>query len=270
MQWCRLYKEFASDAKVQALSYSNQRHLIMLFCLHINDEINGLTEVQIRKYLGVRVQEFARIKKLFLESNFIDENWKLNQWSKRQFSRDDSNARVARHREKKKQECNASVTQCNGYSNAIVTPPESESETDKDLIKNQSYPQTPFLSEQSSEKPSVDIFRTVGKMNTVEKDGIDGWIDNFIYEEAKEERELIKSYILPLAERYPEMYQVKSSLKFTQMFLDWVTHGCEAIDVRESLRQFGSVAKSPMYFEHVVPRIATERYMPEYKASMSL
>jgi hypothetical protein len=68
-------------------------------------------------------------KKLFISKNFIDKHWNLLNWDKRQFVSDSSTMRVAKHRQKKKQEGNANETLQKLPSNAIDT------DTDKNQIQ---------------------------------------------------------------------------------------------------------------------------------------
>jgi len=146
MQWCRLYKEFATDAKVQQLPFDIQRHLVILFTLHTDNEISTLKKKSdIAFALNITVEELDRIKPFLLNGKFIDKNWRLRNWSKRQYRSDSSSERVKRHREIKKKQLlmssdvtlqkryrNVTETSQKRHSNAIEA--EAEAYTDKKQI----------------------------------------------------------------------------------------------------------------------------------------
>lgn len=107
MDWFRLYHEFASDPKVQMMNEAMQRRLIMVFCLQCS---NGLEtfhetdrETSIAFALRISAEEVAITKAEFLRRGFINEDWTLRNWSKRQYASDSSTSRVQKHREAKKQ-----------------------------------------------------------------------------------------------------------------------------------------------------------------------
>lgn len=107
MDWFRLYAEFASDPKVQMMDEAMQRRLVMLFCLQC---CNGLEtfheterETSIAFALRISEQQLAETKDLFLRKEFIESDWTLCNWNKRQYISDSSTARVRKHREAKKQ-----------------------------------------------------------------------------------------------------------------------------------------------------------------------
>lgn len=100
-----------------------QRRLIMLFCLRCSNDLVTLHETEIAFHLRISNEEMAETKALFVSKGFIDNDWNIQHWEKRQFVSDSSAARVARHREKKqksvKQQCNVTVT-----------PPDTDTDTD--------------------------------------------------------------------------------------------------------------------------------------------
>jgi len=107
MDWFRLYAEFATDPKVQMMPEAMQRRLVMLFCLQCSNGIETFHETEretsIAFALRISEDELADTKALFLRKGFINEDWTLCNWSKRQYASDSSTARVRRYREKKKQ-----------------------------------------------------------------------------------------------------------------------------------------------------------------------
>jgi len=123
MDWMRLYAEFATDPKVQMMSEAMQRRLIMLFCLQCG---NGLEtfhvterETSIAFALRVSDDEIALTKSEFLRRGFINNDWTLRNWGKRQYASDSSTARVRKHREAKKQEVTADPPEVKRFSNAL-------------------------------------------------------------------------------------------------------------------------------------------------------
>ena len=94
--WFRLYSEFEDDPKIQMMSEADQRRLVMLFCQRCKEQKR--TDSQQSFKWRVSLDEVARTKAVFLESGFIDEDWNLVNWNKRQFLSDSSTERVRRHR----------------------------------------------------------------------------------------------------------------------------------------------------------------------------
>ena len=72
-------------------------------------------------------------KQTLLAKNLICDDNKPIAWEKRQFDSDTSNARVSKHREKKKQLRNVTVATMKRLSNAPETETETETETEKTL-----------------------------------------------------------------------------------------------------------------------------------------
>ena len=126
--WFRLYSEFAHDPKVQMLSEAMQRRYVMLMCLRWSETLETLHETEIAFQLRLSTGELDETKQLFISKNFIDEQWNLLNWDKRQFVSDSSTMRVAKHREKKKQVSNADETLQKRPSNAIDTDTDTDTE----------------------------------------------------------------------------------------------------------------------------------------------
>lgn len=122
--WFRLYAEFAHDPKVQMLSETDQRRYIMLLCLRCGNGDVTLHETEVAFQLRISNEEWGATKARLMEKNLIDEDSKPIAWDKRQYASDSSAERVAKHREKLKQQCNVTVT-----------PPETETETEKERGK---------------------------------------------------------------------------------------------------------------------------------------
>ena len=130
--WFRLYHEFADDPKVQMMSEAMQRRLVMLMCFRCKDAT--LHATQLAFYLRVSPTELAETKQVFLENGFIDEDWNLENWNKRQFLSDCSTERSRRSRQRKQQDATlrddghtGNVTE----GNVTVTPPDTDTEAEQ-------------------------------------------------------------------------------------------------------------------------------------------
>jgi hypothetical protein len=123
MEWFRMYGEFATDPKVQMLSEAMQRRLVMLFCLECGNGIETfhVTERETSIAFALRVTEeiLAETKSVFLAKGFINDDWTLANWEKRQYVSDSSTARVRAHREKKKKEAEERETRMKRSSNGL-------------------------------------------------------------------------------------------------------------------------------------------------------
>jgi hypothetical protein len=125
--WFRLYAEFANDPKVQMLTETEQRRLVMLFCFRCNGHVT-LQDEEVAFQLRISNDEWALTKANFIAKGFINSANEVLNWDKRQFVSDSSAARVAKHREKKKQE-----------SNVTVTPPDTETDTESNTDKPKTF-----------------------------------------------------------------------------------------------------------------------------------
>jgi uncharacterized phage protein (TIGR02220 family) len=89
--WFRLYAEFANDAKVQMLSETDQRRLVMLFCLRCNDQLSSPKDEEVAFLLRIGIDELERSKKIFVDKKFIDDSWNILSWNERQFITGEAN-----------------------------------------------------------------------------------------------------------------------------------------------------------------------------------
>lgn len=110
MRWFRLYSEFAHDPKVQSMPEEMQRRLIMLYCLQADGCLGSLSDDEIALALRLDCHILSHTKSLFLEKNFICDNWKIRAWKKRQYQSDSSAERMRRHRDKMKRHNAVTVT----------------------------------------------------------------------------------------------------------------------------------------------------------------
>ena len=81
----------------------------MLFCLRCNGDVT-LQDEEVTFQLRISDEEWQTTKALFVDRGFINSDNEVLNWDKRQFISDSSAERVSKHREKKKQECNVTVT----------------------------------------------------------------------------------------------------------------------------------------------------------------
>jgi hypothetical protein len=92
---------------------------------------------RIAAILGEPTDKISGLFDAFSELGMVT-NGAVSSWKKRQYHSDDSKERVRKHREKKRAETVAieDVTQCNGD----VTPPETDTEADKEVSTNDDRP----------------------------------------------------------------------------------------------------------------------------------
>lgn len=109
-QWMRLYSEFAHDPKIQRMSEALQRRFIMLLCIRCCNGDVTLHDDDVTFQLRISNEEWAETKSVFIAKNLIDESNNPVAWDKRQFASDSSADRVARHRAKRNEGCNVTVT----------------------------------------------------------------------------------------------------------------------------------------------------------------
>lgn len=119
--WFRMYAEFASDPKVQMMPEAYQRRLLMLLCFRCSGN-ETLQDEEIVFQLRVSPEEWQGTKAEFIARKFIDKDNNILNWDKRQYISDSSTSRVTRHREKKKRECNVSVTPPDTEQNRTESP----------------------------------------------------------------------------------------------------------------------------------------------------
>lgn len=106
------------------MSESDQRRLIMLFCIQCSNGNETLHDEEVTFLLRINAEDWAATKALFISKNFINAENLLMNWSKRQFLSDSSTERVRKHREAK-----------NAERNVSVTPPDTDTDTEKEKKK---------------------------------------------------------------------------------------------------------------------------------------
>lgn len=95
--WFRMYTEFSDDPKVQMMPENFQRRLIMLFCARC--KFQKLVENEMPFLLRLSPEETAETKSVFVEKGFIDNDWNVIHWDKRQFISDNSASRTRAYRQ---------------------------------------------------------------------------------------------------------------------------------------------------------------------------
>jgi hypothetical protein len=102
--WFRLYSEFAHDPKIQMMPEAMQRRYIMLMCMRCSETLETLHETEIAFQMRLSDDELQSTKEFFIAKGFIDDDWNLTNWEKRQYVSDSSTVRVRKHRDKQKEE----------------------------------------------------------------------------------------------------------------------------------------------------------------------
>ena len=126
--WFRMYHEFATDPKMQMMSEAYQRRWLMLLCGRCSNDGETFHDDEIAFQLRVSLDDWMETKAVFIAKNLIDSDNNILAWDERQYVSDSSTARVKKHREQKKQQCNVSVT-----------PPDTDTDTEQKHKKNSRF-----------------------------------------------------------------------------------------------------------------------------------
>lgn len=149
--WFRMYSEFSTDPKVQSMPEAMQRRLIMVFCLRCCNALATLHDDELICALRISDEELQETKALFIKKGFIDNDWNVINWDKRQYISDKSTERSRRHRAKKK-ESNGNETDMQQECNVAETVPDTD--TDTDTEKNINPNGLIVVSNTDNQKPS--------------------------------------------------------------------------------------------------------------------
>ncbi len=121
--WFRFYEEFLYDPKVQEMSEANQRRLVMIFCLRAREVLRTLTESEIARALNVSTKSLRHSKRVFIDKGFIDEDWNVIHWEKRQYLESESAKRTREYRDRlRHNDRHGDVTVTSPVSHSNVTP----------------------------------------------------------------------------------------------------------------------------------------------------
>jgi len=107
----------------------------MLLCLQSNDDLQKLTPNEIAFALRITTEDLLETKKVFIKKGFIDEEFTILNWDKRQYISDNSTQRVRKHRQKQDE------TLQKRSETVTVTPPEQiQNRTDNNIVEKESRP----------------------------------------------------------------------------------------------------------------------------------
>jgi hypothetical protein len=70
----------------------------MILCLRGSEQLEKLNDEEIAFALKISVDELNATKEIFIKKCFIDSQWNVLQWEKRQYISDDANSRVKKYR----------------------------------------------------------------------------------------------------------------------------------------------------------------------------
>lgn len=103
LPWFRMYAEFATDPVVQAMSFEDQRHYIMILCLKCSGVLDRPISKKERariigKALGLEQKEVDNLRRRFARLQLCGPNLQPTAWSQRQYASDNSTERVRKWR----------------------------------------------------------------------------------------------------------------------------------------------------------------------------
>lgn len=113
MDWFRFYTNFYGDPRIQSLSFDDQRHLVVLWCMKADgtlDRIDARTRDRIvARGLGLDPRAAGEARVRLVEVGLIGDDCQPRDWENRQNKSDSSAERVRKYR-KNKESCNVTVT----------------------------------------------------------------------------------------------------------------------------------------------------------------
>ena len=200
--WFRLYSEFASDPKVQTMPEAMQRRFVMVLCLKSAGALETLTDEDLAFALRVTVEELAETKALFVRKGFIDDEWNVLNWSKRQYVSDSSAKRTQRYRYRrgktgsKKSDSDGDVTAGERHGDGGVTPPEQNRAEGQNRTEQRDRAEQNRADESASGFPSALVAATAEERSRSPK--LD-WLHD---QQATWWAELLSRFWLPGGELY--------------------------------------------------------------------
>lgn len=152
--WFRLYAEFAHDPKVQMMPEHMQRRYVMLMCMRCNEFVdasgngcsNALRDDEIAFHLRISDADLAETKALFVSKGFIDSEWNLLNWEKRQPKSDRDPTRGERQKRFRENHKNEVAKDSNALRDETVTPLDknrTDIEIDKSISSTSALPKLP-------------------------------------------------------------------------------------------------------------------------------
>jgi len=180
LPWFRLYHEIVDDDKIRLLAFEDRWHFIALLCckakglLDDDEQSFDMMQRRLAVRLGLQVREMEELQRRLMEVGLIDEWWQPRNWSKRQQKSDRSTDRVRRHRERKRNDSNATGETLQERSG---NAPEGEGEGEREEEKRQSggtrktptlipedfEPSQKIITWAQANTPDVDPWAEVGK-----------------------------------------------------------------------------------------------------------
>lgn len=108
LAWFRLYGETVDDAKLKLLAFEDRWHYVAVLCCKAQGIVDNtkpeiLDRIMAAK-LGLAVRELDEVRRRLKEVDLITQDWQPSGWERRQYSSDDSTARVRKFREKRSEE----------------------------------------------------------------------------------------------------------------------------------------------------------------------
>jgi hypothetical protein len=110
-----------------------QRRLMMLLCFRCGNVLETLHETELAFALRISEEELEETKTLFIRKGFIDNDFEVLNWDKRQYASDSSSERVKRHRGKAKERMKSL---CND-TETLQKHPQNRTDTDTDTEKKE-------------------------------------------------------------------------------------------------------------------------------------
>ncbi len=102
--WLRLYAEIRRDPKVRTMPETFQLRLIWLLTLRCEGMTEKMSNEELMYGLDCDEATLEKIHQTFLDKGFIEQDWSLTNWNKRQYISDSSTPRVHKFRALKRGE----------------------------------------------------------------------------------------------------------------------------------------------------------------------
>jgi len=104
MPWFRMFADFMTDWRIEALAFEDQRHFVFLLCAkcagYLDEDYPNATirDRAIGRRLGLQGEALDNAKARLLEVGLIDDAWQPVKWEQRQAPSDSSTNRVREYR----------------------------------------------------------------------------------------------------------------------------------------------------------------------------
>lgn len=100
--WFRMYSEFRSDPKVRSMSEPFQLRLLWLLTLRCEGPTEKLSRDELCFGLACDETTLETLHETFFKKGFIEKDWSIANWCKRQYISDTSTERVRKFRDSRK------------------------------------------------------------------------------------------------------------------------------------------------------------------------